>query len=276
MMNAIPCKVHGHLASPFLLVHGVGHNERRWIPLFSFCFFHHNKDSPVKWSKHQAHMMDGIIAGCSLTPNALMVYNPRNNQYYKLDSYRIDSYRLPTLVDPNVKYDGGLFCYLLRDINPLMEEKYPPGTSVERIDPSTNILVAGTVMDIPIAQPTTDSSTEPSYTILFDNGTTSSVPLSEMASIILSPPVREESPAGCNHLFSPFLQLNSRITYEHDGHYHKGFLGIRNGIYWFIYKSHVNKCKVDWSIDLPNLLQTRADLCIKAILLPSHVAHSFL
>jgi hypothetical protein len=131
-----------------------------------------------------------------------MVYNPRNKQYYEPDSYQIDSYRLPTLVYPDVKYDDGLFCYLLREENPSMEEKYPPGTRVEQIDPSTNILVGGTVMDIPQSQTMMESLAKPSYTILFDNGTTSSVPLSEMASITPSPLVREESPAGCNHLLS--------------------------------------------------------------------------
>ncbi len=34
MMNAIPYKVHGCLASPFLLVHGVGYDKCTWIPLF--------------------------------------------------------------------------------------------------------------------------------------------------------------------------------------------------------------------------------------------------
>jgi hypothetical protein len=43
-MNAITGKLHGHLASPFLLVRGVGHNERTWVPLFSLCYFHHEKD----------------------------------------------------------------------------------------------------------------------------------------------------------------------------------------------------------------------------------------
>ncbi len=118
---------------------------------------------------------------------------------------RIDSYRLPTLVYPDIKYDGGLFCYLLRDNNLLMEEKYPPGTRVERIDPSTNILVVRTVMDIPISQTTMESLVELSYTIIYDNDTTSSVPLSEMASIIPSPLVREDPPAGGNHLLLPFL-----------------------------------------------------------------------
>jgi hypothetical protein len=30
-----------------------------------------------------------------------------------------------------------------------MEEKYPPGTRIKCIDPSTNVLLSGTVMDIP-------------------------------------------------------------------------------------------------------------------------------
>jgi hypothetical protein len=57
--------------------------------------------------------MDGIIVGRLSTSNALLVYNPRNKQYYEPDSCRIDSYRLPSLVYHNIKYDGGLFCQLL-------------------------------------------------------------------------------------------------------------------------------------------------------------------
>ena len=37
MMNVIPSKIHGRIASPFLLVHGVGHDKRTWILLFSLC-----------------------------------------------------------------------------------------------------------------------------------------------------------------------------------------------------------------------------------------------
>jgi hypothetical protein len=40
MMNTIPGKFGGKLASPFLLVHGVGHDEQTWFPLFSICYFH--------------------------------------------------------------------------------------------------------------------------------------------------------------------------------------------------------------------------------------------
>jgi hypothetical protein len=130
-MNAIPGTYSGHLASPFLLVHGVGHNECTWIPLFSLCYFHHKKDSNQQCSKHQAHTMDGIVISRSPTSSALMVYNPCNQQYYEPDSYCINPYCLPTLVYPDVKYDGSLFCNLYCDNNPHMEEKCPPGTQIE-------------------------------------------------------------------------------------------------------------------------------------------------
>jgi hypothetical protein len=124
-------------------------------------------------------------------------------------------------------------------------------------------------MDIPIYQDAQESLGE-------SNGTTFSVPLSDMAGMNPSPPVREETPAASNDLLPPFLQLNSKIMYEHDGQYHKGFLGIRNGVYWFVYKSHVNKRKEDWGVNFPSLPQTWVDLCIEGILLSGHVAHSFL
>ncbi len=94
--------------------------------------------------------MDGIVISRSPTSYALLVYNPRNKQYYQPDSYQLDSYRLPTLVYSNIKYDGDLFWSLVHDDNPAMEEKYPPGTGVERMDPATNMLLAGTVMDMPL------------------------------------------------------------------------------------------------------------------------------
>jgi hypothetical protein len=131
-------------------------------------------------------MMDGIVIGRSPTSNALLVYNPRNRQYYDPDNYRINPYRLPASVYANIKYNGGLFCHLLQDNNPHIEEKYPPGTRVEQLDPSTNILLSSTVMDIPF--PATSLSPDSlsmdlNYTILFNNGTTSSIPLQEMASV---------------------------------------------------------------------------------------------
>jgi hypothetical protein len=173
-------------------------------------------------------MMDGIVIGHSPTSNTFLVYNPRNRQYYEPDSYRINPYRLPASIYANIKYDGGLFCHLLQDNNPHMEEKYPSGTRVKQLDPSTNVLFSGTVMDIPFPATSLspDSlSTDWNYTILFDNGTTSSVPLQEMASLIPPTPVGPllgDPSSSQDSLLPPFLRINSRITYERDGQYRKG------------------------------------------------------
>jgi hypothetical protein len=115
MMNTIPGKFKDCLASPFMLVHGVGHGVHTWTPLFSLCYFHHEKDGDDTHSKHMVHTMDGVIIGCSPTSNALLVYNPCNRQYYKPDSYQIDSYWLPGLVYPTLHYMAVSFapCFVM-------------------------------------------------------------------------------------------------------------------------------------------------------------------
>ena len=193
-------------------------------------------------------MMDGIVIGRSPTSNALLVYNPRNKKYYEPNDYRIDPYRLPGSAYPTLKYDGGLFVNLLHDDNPHFEEKYPPGTHVERMDPVSNMLCLGTVMDIPFplsSSLSSDNLTDLPYMILFDDGTTATVPLSKMADLIPPPPLVSTSPTSVLALLPPFLQLNSKITYEHDRQYHKGYLGQHDGVYCFSFKSHVNKRKED-------------------------------
>jgi hypothetical protein len=168
-------------------------------------YFHLTKDGDLSHLKHQAHTMDGIIVGRSPTSNALLVYNPHTKQYYKSNSYRIDSYQLPGSVYSDIKYDGGLFCSLHCDNNPSFKEKYPPGTRVKRIDPSSNMCIAGTVMDVTFPTDVLDSTSNVSYTIHFDNGTSASNPLPEMASLIPASPVNV---AACNSqdlLHPPFL-----------------------------------------------------------------------
>ena len=80
------------------------------------------------------------------------------------------------------------------------------------------------------------------------------------------------------HPYSPLsFQIGSRITFEHDGEYHKGFL-VRNtsGTYRFSFKTHFKKQSEDWGVDIPNLPFTWVDLCTEGVLLPGHVAHSFI
>ncbi len=106
-----------------------------------------------------------------------------------------------------------------------MEKFYPPGTQVKWIDPTTNMLLAGMVMSIPLSMAPSDS---PSYQILFNNGTSASISLTGMPSLILNPPVPmsaavDSSSEDSSSLLPPFLSVNSQITYEHKGTYHKGF-----------------------------------------------------
>jgi hypothetical protein len=147
---------------------------------------------------------------------------------------------------------------------------------VEWTDPSTNKFLAGTVIDIPFPVSLSESNLLQSYAILFDNGTTASVPLNEMASLIPPPPVEVCNSDLQGSLLPPLLRLNSTTTYEHEGQYHKGYLGKCDGCFRFMFKSHVNKQKEDWIIPLPNLPISWMDLCIEGILLPGHVSHSFL
>ncbi len=129
---------------------------------------------------------DGWYCDWSLPHFKCHVGVHRTKKYYTLDSYCLDSYCLPSLVYPDLCYDDGLFCSLVHDGSAPLEKLYPPGTRVEQIDPTTKLLVVGTVMDIPIS---TDVLGSPSYLILFDNGTSASIPLPDMLSMIPAPPV---------------------------------------------------------------------------------------
>jgi hypothetical protein len=167
MMNMIPGKYKRKLASSFMLVHGVRPDQKTWLSLFSICYFHHKKDSDAQHSKNQAHTLDGIVIGCSPTSNAILVYNPHNQHYYKPDSYKIDLYCLPSLVYPTIIYDGGLFVSLHCGDIPSISEPYPPGTRIEEPSLTNNNTWSGTVMDIPL-----DPTNSPHYLIQFDDGTT--------------------------------------------------------------------------------------------------------
>jgi hypothetical protein len=64
--------------------------------------------------------------------------------------------------------------------------------------------------------------------------------------------------------------------YMHDRQYHKDYLTKCNGCYQLSFKSHFNKQKEDWGVDLPNLVMNWVDLCIEGVLIPGHVSHTFL
>jgi hypothetical protein len=94
-----------------------------------------------------------------------------------------------------------------------MEEKYPPGIRIEGVDPSTNMLLSGAVMDIPFPRTSADSPPcNLSDMVLFENGSTVSIPLQDMASLIPPPPVHPSSVGDSlsseDSLLPPFLCIN--------------------------------------------------------------------
>jgi hypothetical protein len=199
MMNVIPGKYNGKLTSPFMLVHGERPDQQAWLPIFSLCYFHHENDSNASRSKNQANTLDGIIIGRDPTSTAILVYNPRNQKYYKPDSYRINPYRLPSLVYSTVKYDSGLFISLHRDKIASISEPFHSGTRVAKVHPTSGRTLLGTIMDIPL-----DPNMSPHYLILFDDGTSSSIPAADMPDLIPKPSIDVSVNI---HLLPPFLRL---------------------------------------------------------------------
>ena len=104
---------------------------------------------PTAW--HIRWMVLRLVTPPLQISNAMLVYSSCTKKYYQPDSYRLDPYRLPSLVYPDLRYDGGLFCSLVCDGSAPMEELYPSCTRVEQINPTARSLVAGTVMDILIS-----------------------------------------------------------------------------------------------------------------------------
>ena len=137
-----------------------------------------------------------------------------------------------------------------------MEELYPSGTRVERINPTTHMLLADTVMDISLS---TASSDSPSYQTIFDIDTSASIPLTKIPSLIPAPPSPMSAPVDSltedsSSLLLPFVSVSSWITYEHDGAYRKGFLTPKPcGVYRFSFKTRAKKKSDDWGVNLPNL-----------------------
>jgi hypothetical protein len=75
------------------------------------------------------------------------------------------------------------------------------------------------------------------------------VPASKMPSLIPKP---LETTSDSSHLLPPFLRLNSKIIFEHEGQFHKFYLtkSPEGTFCYSYYKSHVNKKYPDWSVPL--------------------------
>jgi len=109
------------------------------------------------------------------------------------------------------------------------------------------------------------------YTTTLDDGTTTTVKFEDL--------IKEASPAnplsatipeafgGLSH----FLRLGSKITMDHAGIFHKGFLGYtKEGGYTFEVRRNSRSTKVDWSVLLPQFKQNWTNLVREDIIIPGH------
>ncbi len=151
-------------------------------------------------------------------------------------SYRIDQNFLPSLVNPNIKYDGSQFMLLHWDEVALISKPFPPGIHIANVNPTAGHTWSGTMMDIPF-----DPSSSPHYLIQFTGCTSSSIPAGFMPNFIPKPAI---DISDTSHLLPPFLKIGLRIMFKKDGQYHKGFLSQSpDRTYWFSYKSHKQEAR---------------------------------
>ena len=77
MMNMLPGTLHGSIVSPFMLVHGVAPDVRTWVPLFSVCYFHQERDSNIIHERN----LGKDAASIKIQINSVKECGTRRNMY---------------------------------------------------------------------------------------------------------------------------------------------------------------------------------------------------
>eukprot|EP00956_Cyclotella_meneghiniana_P035945 scaffold119809_cov102-Cyclotella_meneghiniana.AAC.2 len=283
MVNQVPGRLGCKLTSPFELVHGVKPDSSTWFELFSVGYFPHSSDEGEAKSKSQANTLDGIAVGRDEQTNTVLFYNPITKQYYRPAIFKLDEGRLPITCFPkSIRFDGGLTCGLVRNKTDPAPEPFPPGT---RVTIQLNgAPVKGTVSNVPLPYLTSavtasleDSSAEDQntkYVIQLDDGTTKEVDFSELAPQTQHSPSESfssESPSSPFATLPYILQRNSKVTIDHQGAFHKGYLDhTPEGGFSFVAKRAPNSKKHLWSVPLPDFSHQWYSMVAENIIIPGH------
>eukprot|EP00956_Cyclotella_meneghiniana_P015762 scaffold24459_cov75-Cyclotella_meneghiniana.AAC.3 len=282
MINQVPGRLGRKLTSPFELVHGVKPDSATWFELFSVGYFPHSSDDGETKSKSQANTLDGIAVGRDEQTNTILFYSPVTKQYYRPAIFKLDESRLPISCFPkSIKFDGGLTCGLVRNRTDPTPEPFPPGTRVTLTRESKTI--KGTVANVPLpyASSLVTSSVDDSdddqstkYVIQLDNGTTTEVDFSELAPRTQNSPsetITSDSPSNPFSTLPYILQRNSKITLDHRGAFHKGYLDhTPEGGFSFVAKRAPNSKKHLWSVPLPDFSHQWYSMVAENLILPGH------
>ena len=114
--------------------------------------------------------------------NGLLIYNPITKEIYTTSIFKINENN-STKNFFNLPYDGSMFSGLYSlDAKQNTPEHYPIGTAVKV--PSNTGTIQGYVLSLPSKPDNSTLHTDYPYTIQLVNKNTTSVPLSEMESIV--------------------------------------------------------------------------------------------
>ena len=262
MLNQVPGRLNRKLTTPFELVHGCKPDSKTWFELFSIGYFKRETDNSTSRSNTEDQALDGIAVGRDDRTNTIVFYNPLTKSYYRPPAFKLDEGRLPVTNFPkSIKYDGGLTCGLFRNRTDPTPEPFPPGTRVNVEHNGST--VRGTIQNVPLissslvqssASSPEDSPTK--YVIHLDNGTTTEATFEDLTKVgtpTASP--NSTTPSAFEGLPS-FLQHNSKITMDHDGAFHKGYLQYTTeGGFCFEVRRNPRSRKVEWTVPLPGFKQ---------------------
>ncbi|KAL7459292.1 hypothetical protein ACHAWC_010958 [Mediolabrus comicus] len=287
MLNQTPGRLGRKITTPYELVHGVKPDSRTWFELFSIGFFAHDTDLATNEARttSQAQTIAGIAVGRDASTNTITFYNPITRKYYRPPSFKLDESLLPiTMFPKHIHYDGGLTCGRLRHNTDPTPEPFPPGTRVTIT--RDGVPSKGTIQNVPLfntsivsSSSSDDSSTSESsspstsYVVHLDDGTSAEVTYEDLISSMpehSSTPAVDPPTTAFDGLPS-FLQQDSKITIDHNGAFHRGYLHYSpQGGFAFVHRKTSRSKRIEWTVPLPDLRQNWPTLLGDDTIIPGH------
>jgi hypothetical protein len=281
MLNQVPGRMGRKLTSPFELVYGVKPDARTWFELFSVGFFPVESKAGEAASASQAQTLDGIAVGRDEQSNTIIFYNPITKKYYSPPVFKLEQSQLPVMLYPkHIRFDGGFVCGPLRNRTDPVAEPFPPGTRISvTVDDKP---MRGTIQNVPlpfsnflpsstIVAPVDGDSAPSTYTILLDDGTTIERKFEDLLD-----PTESSEPAASDAVnpfagLPSFLSEGSKITVDHNGAFHKGFIHHSPTLGFHVaVKRNLRSNKVDFTVPLPSFRQNWSSLVGDNVILPGH------
>ena len=113
------------------------------------------------------------------------------------------------------------------------------------------------------------------YTIMCNDGTFIRVPFEDLVKPSKTTAPASDSPADPFSGLPHFLQRHAKVTIDHQGRFHKGYLGhTPEGGFRFEMRRNLRSIKIDWTVPLPNFEQSWTTMVCEDYILPGHTTVS--